>query len=421
MAARRAPSRLLSLRVSPIHGLGVFAAGPIRAGTRLIEYAGERITRARADARCEDDPTDRAFSFMFTLDGRLVIDAARDGNMARFINHSCEPNCESTIEDHRVYIEAQSDIRRGEELTYDYHLTTNGPRGRNWRTEYACYCRSPNCRGSLLEADENGPIPRRLPARPATPPAPGARERAERFPSEFAELLSEAGLGVLCTGPRTPTLRHKSAAPILLLPDVLATTRLASPLALLEGAFRKHLRPLHVPIADATGRRAKRGRRESMPPTQRVLGADLNGRRSPALQAAQAIGLHDMLHSQTFRNFAEAVSGQRLHNEWDCQVLCYESGGYLGPHRDHLPRRKARREARIDLHVTLCNEGVQTQWLVYERDRYLTGSVRLGGRPAVIACRLPCWHYTTPLLPRPGREREARRWVLRGSFRIAEG
>ena len=101
------------IRPSPMQGLGAFATRPIGAGVRLIEYAGERLTPAEADARYPDVKGERHHTFLFAIDDDVVIDAAFDGNEARFINHSCDPNCDAIIEDGRIWIETIRDVRAG--------------------------------------------------------------------------------------------------------------------------------------------------------------------------------------------------------------------------------------------------------------------------------------------------------------------
>ncbi len=137
-------------RSSPIHGQGVFAVRPIHKGKRLIEYIGERITPAAADLRYDDDAMGRPHTFLFTIDAHTVIDAAVGGNAARFINHSCDPNCEAVDDGGRIFIESVRTIRPGEELTYDYHLERDGRWRKEWAQRYACRCGAPNCRGTLL-------------------------------------------------------------------------------------------------------------------------------------------------------------------------------------------------------------------------------------------------------------------------------
>jgi SET domain-containing protein len=140
-----------SVRHSGIHGRGVFAAVPIRKGTVIIEYKGKRATWDEALARPDSGPADPAHTFLFELDDGRVIDPRVRGNAARWINHSCDPNC-TTYEDRegRVFIEAKRAIRPGEELSYDYQLVIDGRLSKRERAQYACHCGAGKCRGSLL-------------------------------------------------------------------------------------------------------------------------------------------------------------------------------------------------------------------------------------------------------------------------------
>lgn len=148
MPASRAP--YFEVRASPIQGQGVFALRRIRKGTRIMEYTGERITPEEADERYDDDAVERPHTFLFTVNRRTIIDGAVNGNEARYINHSCEPNCEAVIEAGRIFIEALRTIQPGDEITYDYQLERPGPYRPEWRRRYACHCGAPTCRGTLL-------------------------------------------------------------------------------------------------------------------------------------------------------------------------------------------------------------------------------------------------------------------------------
>jgi uncharacterized protein len=157
----------LEVRDSPLHGKGVFALAPIARGTRIIEYLGERVSHREADQRYEGKDADDNHTFLFIVDGRTVIDAGVGGNEARFVNHACEPNCESVIEKRRVFIEALRDIAPGEELTYDYQIQREADDPPDVDRIFACRCGAPGCRGTML-----------WPERP--PPPRRSRQRAER-------------------------------------------------------------------------------------------------------------------------------------------------------------------------------------------------------------------------------------------------
>jgi SET domain-containing protein len=138
----------IQVRSSSVHGRGVFAAKPIRKGRRIIEYTGRRVPWKDIPADTND-----AHTFLFGInDGADVIDPEVGGNEARWINHSCDPNCEA-IEEHdgRVFIHALRNIAAGEELFYDYRLEVDEPITSAVKKESACSCGSANCRGTMLD------------------------------------------------------------------------------------------------------------------------------------------------------------------------------------------------------------------------------------------------------------------------------
>jgi SET domain-containing protein len=147
---RSLPKPPFEIRPSPMQGLGAFARVRIPAGTRLIEYAGERLTPAESDARYPDVMGERHHTFLFAIDDDVVIDAAVDGNDARFINHSCDPNCDAVVEDGRIWIETIRDVARGEELAYDYAYTLEERHSPAAKRRYPCRCGAANCRGTIL-------------------------------------------------------------------------------------------------------------------------------------------------------------------------------------------------------------------------------------------------------------------------------
>ena len=141
------------VRASPIHGQGGFATRRIPAGTRIGEYAGERITPAESARRNEAEQLfgDHPTFYRFELDADTLIDALSGGNDVRFINHGCEPNCVAVREDDRIYYHASRDIPEGAELLIDYKMATTTPISVEQLRLFACHCGAPSCRGSLLK------------------------------------------------------------------------------------------------------------------------------------------------------------------------------------------------------------------------------------------------------------------------------
>lgn len=151
-------TKRIALRRSPIHGNGVFALVNIPKGTEIIEYRGRLMTHAQID-RLYADATDNGHTFLFTLNDRYVIDANFDGNTARWINHSCRPNCQAVIEEDeggnprkdRVLIETIRDLRPGEELTYDYGIDLGERLTPRLKKIWACRCGAPKCIGTMVK------------------------------------------------------------------------------------------------------------------------------------------------------------------------------------------------------------------------------------------------------------------------------
>ncbi len=151
-------ARRILVRNSPIHGRGVFAATDLPAGVRVIRYKGKVITHAEADRRY-DDSLDSGHTFLFTLNDKYIVDANRDGNGARWINHSCDPNCESSIVVNRdgdesrdqVWIETSRPIKAGTELTYNYGIVLEVPHTKRMKAVWACLCGSRKCTGTMLQ------------------------------------------------------------------------------------------------------------------------------------------------------------------------------------------------------------------------------------------------------------------------------
>ena len=151
-------NKKIEARKSDIHGNGVFAIAPIKKGEFVIEYKGKRRSHAEVDAEDAGD-VESGHTFLFTLNDEYVIDANHKGNRARWINHSCNPNCEALLDEHegknrkkdRVLIEAIRNIKPGEELTYNYGITLDEPHTARLKKVWACKCGSKNCTGTMLK------------------------------------------------------------------------------------------------------------------------------------------------------------------------------------------------------------------------------------------------------------------------------
>lgn len=144
-----AKPRKISVRRSPIHGRGVFALRPIRRGSIVVEYKGERLDNEEIDARYGAEK-DTGHTMLFAVDDETTIDPNRRGNIARFINHSCAGNCRAVEMEGRIYIEAVKPIRPGTELTYDYKIEMPKRTAKAIRALFACRCGAPRCRGTML-------------------------------------------------------------------------------------------------------------------------------------------------------------------------------------------------------------------------------------------------------------------------------
>lgn len=151
-------ARKIVAKKSAIHGDGVFATAAIAAGERVIRYKGLLRSHDEVDALYGERPED-GHTFLFTLNEDYVIDANVDGNVARFINHSCAPNCEAVVHQNKngkrhkdkIQIEAIRDIAAGEELTYNYGIVLHEPHTAKLKKLWACHCGSPQCTGTLLQ------------------------------------------------------------------------------------------------------------------------------------------------------------------------------------------------------------------------------------------------------------------------------
>ncbi len=240
------------------------------------------------------------------------------------------------------------------------------------------------------------------------------------FPAEFSDLLSRAGRRLLdgdhpLAGALADPRRRFLQAGDLVDPRKAARLRV-----LLESEVGPTLEPIDRPIPPESIWEMTEDYAETLPKTTRAGTVYFDDAREPGARAAARIGLARMLRSDSFHRFAERLAGRPLAKKHGIQLLRYGPGDYAGPHNDHHPGEPKARHGYVDIHLSLASPTVEHQWLVHARAGHFSEIVSVAGPAIVTAYRLPFWHYTTPLAARPGRERQAVRWVLLGTFLFAD-
>jgi hypothetical protein len=237
------------------------------------------------------------------------------------------------------------------------------------------------------------------------------------IPIEFEELLTPAGRRVLAgkaTGVSSALADPRCR--FIALDGLIKKSAADALRKRLEREMLPLLSPMAMPIPPETIWEMEKNYEEWLPKTVRVKTATLENRRATAYRRAEEIGLIALLKSPSFVGFAEAIAGRALDPKGGQQLLCYGPGDYAGPHNYHHPEEKGYEKGYLDIHLSLSSPAVAHQYLVYAKSGHFTEMVPVSGLGTITVYRLPFWHYTTPLMPRPGREKDARRWVLLGTF-----
>lgn len=237
------------------------------------------------------------------------------------------------------------------------------------------------------------------------------------IPAEFEDLLTPAGRLVLAG--KAPGISAALADPkrrFIALEGLVRRSAAEKLRRVLEREMSPLLQTMAVPIPPETIWEMEKNYEEWLPKAVRVRTATLDNRRSKAYRRAEEIGIVDLLKSPSFVAFAEAIAGRALNPKGGQQLLCYGPGDYAGPHNDHHPEEKGYEKGYLDIHLSLSSPAVAHQYLVYAKGGHFTEMVPVSGPGTITVYRLPFWHYTTPLMPKPRREKDARRWVLLGTF-----
>ena len=144
------------LKKSKIHGIGVVASQDIKKNTKIIQYIGEKINKKEGDRRSAErikkylNKKNEGSVYIFELNNKFDIDGSPLYNKARYINHSCNPNCEVDIIDNQIWIISIKKIKKGEELNYDYGY----PFDKDDYKDHICKCRSKKCIGYIISQDD---------------------------------------------------------------------------------------------------------------------------------------------------------------------------------------------------------------------------------------------------------------------------
>jgi SET domain-containing protein len=201
---KRTTPPLFEVRHSSIHGHGVFALRRIRKGTTIVEYLGDRVSHAEADARYENKAANDNHTFLFTVDSKTVIDGGVGGNDARYINHGCDPNCESITQKKRIFVKAIRTIQPGDELAYDYQIERDREDPPNVDEIFACRCGAAKCRGSML-------VPAKKPrAKPRKKAAAASKKPARKAAKKKAGGASRRASSRRTASRRTASRRFAS-------------------------------------------------------------------------------------------------------------------------------------------------------------------------------------------------------------------
>jgi hypothetical protein len=237
------------------------------------------------------------------------------------------------------------------------------------------------------------------------------------IPREFSDLLTPAGRRVL--EGRAPGISQALADPrrrFIALEGLVKKGAADALRRVLEREMLPLLAPLAMPIPPETIWEMERNYEEWLPKTVRAQTATLENRRSKSYRRAEELGVVALLKSPSFVAFAAAIAGRALDPKGGQQLLCYGPGDYAGPHNDHHPEEKGFEKGYLDIHLSLSSPAVAHQYLVYAKGGHFSEMASVSGLGTITVYRLPFWHMTTPLMAKPGRAQDARRWVLLGTF-----
>jgi hypothetical protein len=241
----------------------------------------------------------------------------------------------------------------------------------------------------------------------------------KKFPLEFSDLLTRRGLHLLNNPDAAGAVVFNGTKRYFAnYTNVIDPEKAEHCVKLMDAYLRPQLavEQRRIPADSISG--MDENYEERLCKTMHIKTAFFRRSDARSYQAAVQIGLLPMMKSESFVAFAEAVTGFKLARYWNRQVSCYEQGDYAGPHNDHHPEQEEMKDGFVDLHVMFTNRAVAHQYMVYEKNGHFSQVVDISTPTGISVYELPFWHYTTPLHAKRGREAEARRWLLLGTFQI---
>lgn len=240
-----------------------------------------------------------------------------------------------------------------------------------------------------------------------------------KFPPQFSDILTPVGLSILKGEAKNSCSLFLDPKRYFATFDAAVDQSMAADcVKILDAHLYEHLAVEQRRIPPESITKMRKNYEERLSKTMHIKTAFFRRRSSRSCQAAERIGLLRMMRSSTFTDFAEAVTGFKLDRNLNLQASCYEQGDYAGPHNDHHPETETIRHGYVDFHVMFTNDAVSHQYLVYEERGHFSKIVNVNIQGGVSIYKLPFWHYTTPLAGKCGQERDARRWLLLGTFQI---
>lgn len=240
------------------------------------------------------------------------------------------------------------------------------------------------------------------------------------FPAEFEDLLNKNGKKILNGHYEPGNFGRKGGTPIEVVKGVIDDKVAAHCVRILHQYFFKHLKTIASPIDPKELSGMKKNYTEKLAKTLKMKTLELGVRKSKTNQLAQECGLMQMLASDSLKAFAEAVTKEPFGSAENNQIICYQHGDYVSPHNDHHPENDNVKNGYYDIHIMFSNEHVQHQWLVYEKSGFLNSTYDIASPSAIAIYKLPFWHYTTPMMAKSNKEKEAQRWLLLRSFEMPE-